>query len=52
MRRFQRVSVDEPDKKTTEILQGIKKYYEEFHNTTITQEAIDEAIKLSIKYIS
>jgi ATP-dependent Clp protease ATP-binding subunit ClpA len=53
MRRFQRVSVDEPDKKTTvQILQGIKKYYEEFHNTTITQEAIDEAVKLSIKYIT
>ena len=53
MRRFQRVSVDEPDKKTTvQILQGIKKYYEEFHNTNITQEAIDEAVKLSIKYIT
>ena len=47
MRRFQRVSVDEPDKKTTvQILQGIKKYYEEFHDTKITQEAIDEAVKL------
>ena len=53
MRRFQRVSVDEPDKKTTtEILYGIKKYYEEFHNTTITNEAIDEAVKLSVKYIT
>ena len=53
MRRFQRVSVDEPDKKTTtDILQGIKKYYEEFHATTITQEAIDESVKLSIKYIT
>ena len=53
MRRFQRVSVDEPDKKTTtDILHGIKKYYEEFHATTITQEAIDEAVKLSVKYIT
>ena len=53
MRRFQRVSVDEPDKKTTtDILHGIKKYYEEFHSTTITQEAIDEAVKLSVKYIT
>tara|TARA_R110000823_G_scaffold116811_1_gene239990 strand:- start:846 stop:2207 length:1362 start_codon:yes stop_codon:yes gene_type:complete len=53
MRRFQRVSVDEPDKKTTvQILQGIKKYYEEFHDTKITQEAIDEAVKLSVKYIT
>ena len=53
MRRFQRVSVDEPDKKTTtDILQGIKKYYEEFHETIITEEAIDEAVKLSVKYIT
>ena len=35
---------------TNDILNGIKKYYEDYHNTTITQEAIDEAIKLSVKY--
>ena len=53
MRRFQRVVVGEPSKETTtEILQGIKKYYEDYHNTTITQEAIDAAVKLSIKYQS
>ena len=53
MRRFQRVSVDEPDKKTSEdILKGIKKYYEDFHNVVITDEAIDEAIKLSVKYMT
>lgn len=51
MRRFQRVTVDEPDAETTkDILKGIKKYYEQFHNTTITDAAIDSAIKLSIKY--
>ena len=48
MRRFQRVTVDEPSAEVTnDILNGIKKYYEDYHNTTITQEAIDEAIKLS-----
>ena len=53
MRRFQRVTIDEPDKKTaTNILHGIKKYYEDFHSTTITDEAIDEAVKLSVKYIT
>tara|TARA_B100001248_G_scaffold80691_2_gene58587 strand:- start:2864 stop:5125 length:2262 start_codon:yes stop_codon:yes gene_type:complete len=53
MRRFQRVSVDEPDKKTSEdILKGIKKYYEDFHNVVITDEAIDESIKLSVKYMT
>ena len=51
MRRFQRVTVDEPSVEVTnDILNGIKKYYEDYHNTTITQEAIDEAIKLSVKY--
>ena len=51
MRRFQRVTVDEPSNNTTkEILQGIKKYYEDYHTTTITDEAIDEAVKLSVKY--
>ena len=53
MRRFQRISVSEPDKNvTTEILQGIKKYYEEFHKVNITDEAIDESIKLSVKYMA
>ena len=51
MRRFQRVTVDEPTPEVTkQILTGIKKYYEEFHNVGITDEAIDEAIKLSVKY--
>ena len=51
MRRFARVTIDEPSKEVTkDILIGIKKYYEEFHKTTITEEAIDTAIKLSVKY--
>ena len=51
MRRFKRVTVDEPSAEVTnDILVGIKKYYEDYHNTKITQDAIDEAIKLSIKY--
>ena len=53
MRRFQRVTVGEPSKETTtEILLGIKKYYEEFHGATITNEAIEEAVKLSVKYMT
>jgi ATP-dependent Clp protease ATP-binding subunit ClpA len=53
MRRFQRVVVGEPTKETTkEILAGIKKYYEDYHNTIITQSAIDAAVKLSVKYQS
>ena len=51
MRRFQRVTVDEPTAEVTkDILQGIRKYYEDYHKTTITDEAIDAAVKLSIKY--
>jgi ATP-dependent Clp protease ATP-binding subunit ClpA len=53
MRRFQRVTIDEPSKDTTkEILRGIKKYYEEYHATQITEEAIEAAVKLSVKYQS
>jgi len=51
MRRFARVSVDEPTNEITkDILLGIKKYYEDFHKVSITEEAIDTAIKLSVKY--
>jgi ATP-dependent Clp protease ATP-binding subunit ClpA len=51
MRRFQRVTVDEPSPETTkDILQGIKKYYEDYHKTEITDAAIEAAVKLSVKY--
>ena len=51
MRRFQRVTVDEPTPETTkDILRGIKKYYEDFHSTGITEQAIEAAVKLSVKY--
>jgi ATP-dependent Clp protease ATP-binding subunit ClpA len=53
MRRFQRVTIDEPTPEVTkDILRGIKKYYEDYHATTITEEAIEEAVKLSVKYQS
>jgi ATP-dependent Clp protease ATP-binding subunit ClpA len=53
MRRFQRVTIGEPTKSTTvDILKGIRKYYEDYHATTITDEAIDAAVKLSVKYQS
>jgi ATP-dependent Clp protease ATP-binding subunit ClpA len=51
MRRFQRVTVDEPTSEVTkDILHGIKKYYEDFHKTVITDDAIEAAVKLSVKY--
>jgi ATP-dependent Clp protease ATP-binding subunit ClpA len=51
MRRFQRITVDEPTAEMTlEILKGVKKYYEKFHNVKILQEALDAAVSLSVKY--
>ncbi len=51
MRRFQRITVDEPNKEVTfQILKGIKKYYEEHHKVKIKDEAIKAAIDLSVKY--
>ena len=52
-RRFQPVYVDEPSEyETIEILRGLKDRYEEFHNLTITEEAIKNAVKLSHRYIT
>ena len=51
MRRFQRITVDEPTQEVTlQILKGIKKYYEEHHKVKIKDDALQEAIKLSVKY--
>jgi ATP-dependent Clp protease ATP-binding subunit ClpA len=51
MRRFQRVGVDEPSRDNTiKILEGVRKYYEDYHNTLITDDAIAAAVDLSIKY--
>ena len=53
MRRFQRVTVDEPTPEMAiDILKGIKKYYENHHNAEITDEAIESAVKLSVKYLT
>jgi ATP-dependent Clp protease ATP-binding subunit ClpA len=51
MRRFQRITIDEPTQEVTlQILKGIKKYYEGFHKVKIRDDAIQAAIKLSVKY--
>lgn len=51
MRRFQRITVDEPTPEmATQILKGIRKYYEQHHNVKIKDDAIQAAIKLSVKY--
>lgn len=51
-RRFQTVTVDEPTSaQTREILLGLRSKYEEHHKLRISDEAIDAAIRLSIRYI-
>ena len=47
-----RVTVGEPSQEEAiQILDGLKEKYEEHHNVTITDEAIEEAVKLSVRYI-
>ena len=51
-RRFQKIDILEPSvKETREILRGLRKHYEEFHEVTYTDEALDAAADLSFKYM-
>jgi ATP-dependent Clp protease ATP-binding subunit ClpA len=53
MRRFQRVTVDEPNEAVAiKILKGLKKYYEKHHGVKITNQAVIDSVKYSAKYIS
>ena len=53
MRRFQRVTIDEPDEATAvKIIKGLKKYYEKHHGVKITNQAVIDSVKYSIKYMS
>ena len=53
MRRFQRVTIDEPTPEmSVKILKGIRKYYEQHHNVKITDAAIEQSVKMSVKYIN
>lgn len=52
-RRFQKVSVDEPDTESAiSILRGIKEKYETHHKVRIKDEAIIAAVELSKRYIT
>ena len=51
-RRFQLVVVEEPNAEDTKtILMNIKEKYEKHHKVIYTNEAIDECVKLSARYI-
>ena len=52
-RRFSPVNVAEPtEKDTIRILQGIRDKYEAHHNVKITDDAIEAAVKMSVRYIN
>ncbi|MCI8410853.1 MAG: ATP-dependent Clp protease ATP-binding subunit, partial [Clostridia bacterium] len=52
-RRFSPVTVQEPSEKDTiKILKGIRDKYEAHHGVKITDEAIESAVKMSIRYIN
>ena len=52
-RRFQPVTVGEPTPETAiEILKGLRDKYESHHKLTITDEAIEAAVRLSVRYIN
>ena len=52
-RRFSPVNLGEPSKEDTiKILEGLRDKYEAHHNVEITDEAIDAAVNLSVRYIN
>ena len=52
-RRFQPVLVGEPsEEETVEILKGLRDRYEAHHKVKITDEAIENAVKMSARYIA
>ncbi|KAF0816438.1 MULTISPECIES: ATP-dependent protease ATP-binding subunit ClpC [unclassified Cytobacillus] len=52
-RRFQPITVDEPTaEESVQILEGLRDRYEAHHRVTITDAAIEAAVKLSDRYIS
>jgi ATP-dependent Clp protease ATP-binding subunit ClpA len=53
MRRFQRLQIGEPTQEVcVKILKGIKQYYEKFHGCIITDEACEDAVEYSSKFIA
>ena len=52
-RRFQKVDVGEPSAaETVAILRGLKSSFESFHHVKYTQEALEAAVELSVRYIN
>jgi len=52
-RRFQQVRLNEPSREDTlAIMRGLKSKYEKFHHVTIADESLEDAVDLSMRYIS
>lgn len=52
-RRFQPVVVEQPDEEQSlAILKGMRRSYEQHHCVTITDGALEEAVRLSVRYIN
>ncbi len=52
-RRFQKIDVNEPNvPDTIKILQGLKSYFEDFHDIRYTNEALKAAVELSSRYMA
>ena len=52
-RRFQPVTVEEPsEEEAYEILKGLRPYYERHHKVAILDEALEAAVKMSVRYIN
>lgn len=52
-RRFQTIMVPEATpEETAQILRGLKKHYENFHGVKISDEIVDETVKLSKRYLN
>ena len=51
MRRFYRMTIEEPTPSTAKtILRGLREYFEQFHGGKISDQAIDAAVDLSVRY--
>lgn len=52
-RRFQPVTVEEPtEQEALEILKGLRPYYEKHHGVRIEDEALEAAVRMSVRYIN
>jgi ATP-dependent Clp protease ATP-binding subunit ClpA len=53
VRRFQKIDVNEPSiPDAIAILKGLKPYYEDYHKVKFTDDAIEQAVQLSARYMS